>query len=153
LQSPFSESLDGSVTPQEPDIAKPEGSDRGHLNPKEESMGNFQSELLTTTHPMDPLLAEDLTDVSNSIKESGKAAEIPESRAASTTEETPGKDQGLSLSTLGDVTLGVFAGVGVATTIYAVVKGAQALWRLLRGHDRVKGRRRNRRMINFVHEE
>lgn len=153
LQSPFSESLDDSVTPPEPGIAKLKGSDLGHLTPKEVSMGKAEPELLAPSRPIEPLLTEDRTQVSNEIKEPGKVAEVSEARVALTAEETRVKDQGLSFSTLGDVALGLFAGVGVATTIYAVVKGGQALWRFLNGRNRMKGRSRKRRMINFVHEE
>ena len=154
LLSPFSESQDGSATPPEPGVETLRGSAlNDHLTPKEATMGQLEPELLTTSRPIEPLLTKDPTQVSNEIKGPGKVAEVSQAPVALTAEEVPVKDQGLSFRTIGDVSLGFFAGVGVATAIYAMVKGGQALWRFLKGPNWTKGRSRKRRMINFVHEE
>ena len=106
MESPFSESLDGSVTSPEPGIAKLKGSDLGHLTAKDASMGKFELKLLTTSQPIEPLRSKHPTQVSNEIKELGKAAVVSEAWAALTAKEMPVKDKSLSFSTFGDVTFG-----------------------------------------------
>jgi hypothetical protein len=153
LQSPFSESLDGDVTPQEDDLEKSEVSDLAHLTPMDEAVGIPEPEVLTTSRPMDPLDTDGRTEVSQEIQMSGKVAEAQEAGVGLSAQETPVKDPGLSPKLLGEVTLGFFAGLGVATTLYAVVKGGQALWNFFRGENRANGRRRKRRMIHLVQDE